>query len=116
MSAFKKLAVLVLAMVMATVCVCPVFAEDSIFDTSATGSGIKDTDGYITVKGTLSLDGGIPVTIIVATRILDGEEDVTATQIKNNFLNVVEYTRTITLLDSGNIDLAFYVNFSLVGI
>ncbi|MBR1968993.1 MAG: S-layer homology domain-containing protein [Clostridia bacterium] len=113
MSAFKKLAVLVLAMVMATVCVCPVFAEDSIFDTSATGSGIKDTDGYITVKGSLSLDGGIPVTIIVATRILDGEEDVTATQIKNNFLNVVEYTRTITLPDSGNIDLAFYVNDSM---
>lgn len=113
MSALKKLTVLVLAMVMALVCVCPVFAEESIFDTSATGSGIKDTDGYITVKGTLSLDGGIPVTIIVASRILDGDADVTATQIKDNFLSVVEYTQTITLPESGALDLAFYVNDSM---
>jgi len=95
-------------------CVSSCFAEESFFDTSAQGDGIKDTDGVVSIKGKLALDEGTPVTIIVATRITDSSTgaDITAEKIKasetiQEFLSVVEYTETFTLPEKGSVDRSF---------
>lgn len=122
MSALKRIMITMMALAISVVCTCTGFASasDVLFDTSATGSGIKDTDGNITIKGALNIDGGIPVTILVAPQILDtdGETDVTANRIKAagtvaDFLSVVEYMQTFTLVESGAVDLAFSVKDSM---
>ena len=113
MTVIRKISAIVIAFVMAVMCVQISFAQESIFDTSNPGDGITDKDGNISVKGTLDLPGGFPVTIFVAPQIKENGIDVTLNKLSSataaDFSGIVEYTRTFTLDDDGRIDLSFNV-------
>ena len=117
MTIIKKISAIVLALVMAVMCVQISFAEEGIFDTSNPGDGITDKDGSITVKGTLDLPGGFPVTIFVAPQIKENDIDVTLDKLSSanaaEFLSMVEYTKPFTLSEDGKVNISFKVKDSM---
>lgn len=90
---------------------------DSIFVKPENDSWVTDTEGHINVCGSLKIDAGTPVTVMVAPQILSDGNDITAESVEQvintvDFLKKVDYVETFTLGEDKTFNLSFNLNDS----